>query len=103
MPLYQFSCKKCGETYDELCSYDSSGKYKGVKCPSCNSARKNKLFSSFTIVGTSSTNNVFDIKAGNLMEKAKKEREFAESKSHMGRNPYNHINDLSRDIGIHDA
>ena len=43
MPNYDFECKKCKETYNEIVPYDETGKYKGVKCPHCGSKSKIKL------------------------------------------------------------
>jgi len=105
MPMYEFRCEKCSEEYVDLTSYDESGKYPNTKCPKCGSKKKEKLIpSSITIMNTSSTNNIFDIKAGRLMDKAKDERRQAEAASHMGASPFgfNESSDFDMGEGIHD-
>lgn len=46
MPLYEFTCKKCGHTFEELISLADleSGK---LICPACKSKRVEKGFSAF--------------------------------------------------------
>ena len=90
MPIYEFACKKCDAEYDELCSYDKSGKYSKVKCPECGSKKKEKLMTSrFTSScggkpkGTSKEDS-FSYMAGHNMEGAKGLRRHAEENSHMG-------------------
>ncbi len=93
MPIYRFECDKCNEVYEEITSYDESGKYKGVKCPKCKSKKKHRRFDYEVAVtfadprDTSKFDN-FSYRAGWNMNKAKGERRAAESKSHMGTNPY---------------
>lgn len=93
MPIYKFLCLKCSETYEELTSYDKSGKYKSIKCPQCKSKRKERTFdynvtATFSNPKESSKWDNFEYRAGFNMEKAKGDRRAAESKSHMGSNPY---------------
>lgn len=99
MPLYTFLCKKCNNEYDELCSYDSKGKYKGVKCPACKSSKKEKQVTTFGVsfvnpIGTSKMDN-FEYQAGWRLDRAKDERRAAEAKSHVGSSPYNNIDDIN--------
>jgi|SRR5581483_3949710 len=93
MPVYTFTCLKCDSSYDELTNYDSSGKYKDVRCPNCKSKKKVKDFGyevccTFGNPKESSKWDNFEYRAGYNMEKAKNDRRAAESKSHMGTNPY---------------
>jgi hypothetical protein len=97
---YDFECKKCNARYEEYVEYDPSGKFKGVKCPKCKSARKVKVPSIPVIVGTDTRGEIFENKAGRNMVKAQNERALAESLSHMGMNPYGGAGDSA---AIHDA
>lgn len=105
MAFYEFECKKCGLIYEELTPHDETGKYKGVKCPECKSARKTKLiscpkwnFAGDTVVGTDRWNSDdrghdyrFKYNLPSVIEKKMK----ANAKDHMGPNPYKHIDDIS--------
>ena len=115
MPIYEFVCKKCNKKYETITSYDETEKYKGVKCPECNSKKKSKLVSAcrhaFTNpVGTDRWNSDsgghgyrFDYNLPNVIN----ERKNAEINSHMGQDPYGEAdlskNDIELDTGIHDA
>lgn len=44
MPLYEFSCKKCGTIFTEL---RKMGDDKSAKCPECGSDDTGRLISSF--------------------------------------------------------
>lgn len=46
MPLYEFTCRKCGHVFEELLSMSELDQGK-LKCPACKSARVEKGFSSF--------------------------------------------------------
>lgn len=100
MPSYIFNCKKCNTTYEDLVSYDATGKYKSVKCPNCHSSKKVQLATACLAItfknaaGTSKTDS-FSYVAGHNMEMAKKSRRIAEEKSHVGSTPYNKIDDVS--------
>ncbi|MQY61585.1 hypothetical protein GH153_07110 [bacterium] len=48
MPIYEFTCKKCGKHFECLVSI---GKEKNVSCASCGSKDIQKVFSSFGIGG----------------------------------------------------
>lgn len=94
MPTYKFTCKKCSAVYEELTSYDKTEKYKDVKCPQCNSKRKERNYSygvaiTFGNPKESSKWDSFSYRAGYNMEKAKGERREAAKRSHMGADPYN--------------
>ena len=49
MPIYEYSCKACGEKFEQLVM--SSGEQ--VRCPECGSADVDKLISSFRKLGSS--------------------------------------------------
>lgn len=100
MPIYEFECKKCEEVYSVLTSYDETGKYKKIKCPSCKSTKKLKLlsagnFSFSNPVGTDKWNNSHDYRYNTVLPKKKKEREEAAKMSHVGASPYSKIDDIS--------
>ncbi len=46
MPLFEFSCRKCGHQFEELISL-SELEDGGLKCPVCKSKRVEKGFSAF--------------------------------------------------------
>jgi DNA-directed RNA polymerase subunit RPC12/RpoP len=112
--IYEFECKKCKHKYDELVSYDPTGKYSGVRCPECKSKSKIKLMpSSFQFnftnpEGTDRWNNGstgHDYRFKTNLPKVLKERKNAELASHMGSDPYKDTSekDIKLDTGIHDA
>lgn len=45
MPIYEFKCTKCGNSYESLC-FRVSGEDRSP-CPSCGSQESEKLMSSF--------------------------------------------------------
>ncbi|MCK4431122.1 MAG: zinc ribbon domain-containing protein [Candidatus Aminicenantes bacterium] len=51
MPIYEFTCKRCGKRFETLVSI---GAEKKVSCLECGSKDVQKLFSSFGIGGGSS-------------------------------------------------
>ncbi|MEO8585862.1 MAG: zinc ribbon domain-containing protein [Acidobacteriota bacterium] len=51
MPLYEFTCAKCGATFEELVA--GSLDTLGVTCPECESAEVEKLVSRFAAGGAS--------------------------------------------------
>jgi len=110
MPIYQFECKSCNEEYDELASYDETGKYEEVECPHCGSKDKIKLMTAcnytFTNpVGTDRWNSEaigHDYRFKHNIPNVKRERERAKQLS-KGKNPYDgNPNDLKLGAGIHD-
>ena len=52
MPLYEFTCTDCGETFEELVA--ASLDALGVTCPDCGSEKVEKLVSRFASTGASS-------------------------------------------------
>ena len=103
MPIYNFSCKKCNEVYEELVAYDETGKYSGIQCPKCESKRKVKLVNACTCnftnpVGTDRWNSEsqgHDYRFKHKIPSVQAERDNAMKKSHMGDQPYTHIDDIS--------
>ena len=102
MPIYEFKCKKCSAEYEELVAHDKTGKYKSVKCPNCNSVKKEKLVSNCSFnfenpVGTdrwNSTDQGHDYRFNYNLPNVKKQREAAEQKSHMGTDLYKDYGDI---------
>lgn len=100
MPTYQFRCKKCKVEYETIASYDETGKYSNINCPSCGSKSKTKLINSVNIKfnqpqDTSKFDN-FSYRAGYNMDQAQELRRKAESASHMGSEPYMPIDDITQ-------
>jgi hypothetical protein len=105
MAIQEFECKKCGAIYEELVSHDPTGKYKSVKCPNpeCKSSRKTKLvsvgnFNFSNPVGTdrwTSGGQGHDYRFKYVQPQLKENRKKAEELSHMGKNPYGKIDDIS--------
>jgi len=54
VPLYEFTCTDCGETFEELVA--ASLDTLGVTCPDCGSEKVEKLVSRFASTGASSAN-----------------------------------------------
>jgi putative FmdB family regulatory protein len=52
MPLYEFTCTDCGETFEELVAVSLDAL--GVTCPDCGSEKVEKLVSRFASAGDSS-------------------------------------------------
>lgn len=50
MPLYEFTCRKCGHAFEELLSMADAAAGK-VACPACKSKSVEKGFSSFATTG----------------------------------------------------
>ena len=51
MPLYEFTCKKCGHNFEELMTQTEKNDGK-TKCPTCKSTRLEQGFSSFATGGS---------------------------------------------------
>lgn len=99
--IYEFRCNKCKEEYEIKTAYDETGKYAKIKCPHCNSKRKEKLLSNFDFsfkdpIGTDKWSGSHDYRAKTKFPHAIAEREKAKKLSHMGKNPYPDIDDISR-------
>jgi putative FmdB family regulatory protein len=45
MPIYEFKCRACGKTFEELCRMGSNGS--GVRCPVCKGKRMQRVMSRF--------------------------------------------------------
>lgn len=107
MPTYNFECKKCGASYEDLTNYDATGKYADVQCPVCNSKRKKQIPSTCNFVfaqpqGTSrwiSDSTGHDYRYKHNQPNVRKQRENAEKKSHMGgsKDIYRQMNDIDND------
>lgn len=103
MANFDFKCKKCEKTYEALTPYDETGKYADVQCPYCESKKKEKLISGCAFafgnpVGTdiwNSDSKGHDYRFKYNMPNVAAQREAAMKKSHMGTDPYNHIDDIS--------
>lgn len=104
MPLYEFVCQNCDCRYEDLApQHDETGKYPDIACPNCNSKKKKKLMSevAFTFgnpIGTSkwtSDSHGHDYRFKWNAPRVKQQRDFAEKNSHMGVDPYPHIDDIS--------
>ncbi|MGW8319661.1 MAG: FmdB family zinc ribbon protein [Candidatus Promineifilaceae bacterium] len=53
MPIFEFDCKNCGETFDKLVR--SSSAISDVTCPSCSSPQVKKRLSLFSSRGSASS------------------------------------------------
>ncbi|MBK9064365.1 MAG: zinc ribbon domain-containing protein [Acidobacteria bacterium] len=53
MPLYEFTCEKCGATFEELVGAGLEDF--GVTCPECGSEKIQKLVSRFASAGASAS------------------------------------------------
>ena len=114
MPIYVFECKneECGKTYEELTSYDESGKFEGVKCPVCGSEEKSRQvhtcgFNFTNPIGTKRWKNSHDYRFRHNLPNVIKERENAAMAANMPNiareagsgltsdTPYNNIDDIS--------
>lgn len=108
MPTYTFHCKECDENYDEICSYDKTGKYNKIKCPACGSKKKTKLVSgcAYAFGNVMMTDKWCSDTTGhdyrhkwnmNRPGGVNDQRRNAEKKSHVGPTPYRKIDDLNDD------
>uniref|UniRef100_A0A7V3V0B7 Zinc ribbon domain-containing protein n=1 Tax=candidate division WOR-3 bacterium TaxID=2052148 RepID=A0A7V3V0B7_UNCW3 len=50
MPIYEFNCKSCHHTFEELLLSDSE--QKDLTCPKCGSRSLSRIFSVFGVAGT---------------------------------------------------
>jgi putative FmdB family regulatory protein len=50
MPIYEFKCTKCGETFEKLCRLEWAGT---LDCPACGDTELAKLLSRFGGLGSS--------------------------------------------------
>jgi len=56
MPIYEFKCNRCGNTFEQLV-FSSDGE-DNFMCPSCGEGDTCRLMSSFSCVSTSSGSNL---------------------------------------------
>jgi len=47
MPIYEYRCRKCGETFEELVLGSNGGA--SIKCRACSSRRVQKVLSAFAV------------------------------------------------------
>ena len=52
MPVYEFSCDKCGTTFEEF--FRSMTERRKPRCPDCGTGKVRKLFSTFAMGGGAS-------------------------------------------------
>ncbi len=101
MPTYVFACKKCKIEFECLCRFEEIAK---TTCPQCNTKKVKQQITcpgvSFANPQESSRWDSFEYRGESLLEKAKSDRRYAESKSHMGNNPYTEIDDFQGGEGI---
>lgn len=111
MPLYDFLCNKCENTFESLAPYDETGQYPGVTCPQCGGGDKRKVPSRFAFnfgnpEGTDRWNSDsygHDYRFKSKIPEVQAERAAAEAMSHMGSQPYSFGDDTATyDAGIHD-
>lgn len=104
MPTYVLSCQKCKHEYEHFCfNFDPTGKYPKAACPECKSKRKKVIpcFGGFNFknpVGTdrwTSDSQGHEYRYRSEQPRIAKQREKAAKMSHMGENPYKHIDDIS--------
>lgn len=103
MPFYEFKCLKCEAIYCEMASYDETGQYQDIICPECGWNKKEKLLSlpNFNFanpVGTDRWNSMtsgHDYRYKHNAPGIAEQRQNAEEQSHMGKEPYNPIDDIS--------
>jgi putative FmdB family regulatory protein len=63
MPLFEFSCRKCGHVFEELMSASELDKG-GLKCPACNSKRVERALSAFATGNSSEGSGGFSPSGG---------------------------------------
>ena len=107
MPRYEFKCDDCEEIFDIWSSIaEKENNVKMSMCPKCNSKEINEVFGCPSIcftnpVGTDRWHS--DLKGHDYRHKynmdrkggIRDQRKNAEEKSHIGKNPYNKIDDVS--------
>lgn len=53
MPVYEYSCKKCGKIFDKLLK--ASERDKKIECPDCGNIEVERTFSVFGVGGNAGT------------------------------------------------
>jgi len=56
MPIFEYSCTKCGHHFEKL---QKNAQAQAAKCPSCGSSEVKKEISSFASTGTAPTTSCF--------------------------------------------
>jgi len=51
MPIYEYSCKSCGEPFEKMVSFSEA--LKSQKCPTCSSTDTQKKLSMVSTIGVS--------------------------------------------------
>jgi putative FmdB family regulatory protein len=101
--LYEFLCE-CGEEYEELAKFDETGEYPTVLCPKCNSSKKERLMSVTSepvFIHPEGTRKWINESTGHdyrykyKQPQVAQERKVTEELSHMGKSPYNTVDDIS--------
>lgn len=107
MPFYELECKKCKEQYDVNSLISEMDKnIKKAKCPECGSKSKKRIYGGFSFnfgnpIGTDRWNSGstgHDYRYKHDHERpggTRDQRENAKKHSHMGTDPYPHIDDVS--------
>ena len=62
MPLYEFTCRKCGSVFEEIMSFTEM-EQGNLKCPQCSSSRVDRSLSTFS-TGTASSDTPCGAPAG---------------------------------------
>ena len=104
MPFYELECKKCGNCYEIMSLMaDREKNVKKSKCPECKSRAKIQIISAGNFnfsnpEGTDKWNSSHDYRFRHNMDKSggtRDQRKAAEVASHVGKAPYNKIDDVS--------
>ena len=53
MPLYEYRCPDCGQTFDKIVRFSEADKI--PVCPHCGESKAQKLISAGAVIGTSSS------------------------------------------------
>ena len=61
MPIYEFDCQECGDSFESLVM--SFTKIDGVTCPECKSENIQKKISTFAVQGNTSSSASFSTSA----------------------------------------
>ena len=58
MPIYEYSCKKCGATFEVL--QNMSDDNSNIQCPQCKAGKPERIISLFSSVSTRSSKGTCD-------------------------------------------
>jgi len=104
MAIYVLECKKCECEYEiQSMMCDQRESIKKAKCPECKSKSKQQIITSTPFsfsdpVGSDRYNNSHDYRFKHSQDKpggVRDQRKAAEIDSHVGKHPYNNIDDIS--------